>query len=173
MKQTVILLATFLLLFACFSTKAQYKRSSVGLRAGGLSGVAFKYIDNDLTAFELILGAREGGMTLAGLIQKYTPIATAHFDGLYMFTGAGAHAGYTRSTEYYTQIIEGIPYYGNYKETNPVIGGDFVFGLAYHFESIPMHLSLDYKPYFELFGQKDFRVDLWDIGFSVRYSINQ
>jgi len=46
-------------------------------------------------------------------------------------------------------------------------------GAEYHFESIPMHISLDYKPYFEFFGIEDFRLDLWDIGFSIRYAIGK
>ena len=172
MMRSLNVSVTFLLLLTCFVGKAQNKAVSIGLRAGGLSGVTFKYIDDDLTGFELILGAREGGMSLAGLIQKYQPIATAHLDGLYVFAGGGAHAGFTRYIDDYTRVIEGVRYHGYSSETNPVFGGDFIFGVAYHFESIPMQLSFDYKPYFELFGQKNFRVDLWDIGFTIRYAIN-
>ncbi len=173
MMRSVKLSVTLLLLLAVFMGKAQQNTASVGLRAGGVSGVSFKYIDADLIGFELILGARDGGMSLVGLIQKYRPIATTRLEGLYMFTGGGAHAGYTRYTDDYIRFMEGSRYHGYYSETKPVIGGDFIFGLAYHFESIPMQLSLDYKPYFEFFGQKDFRVDLWDIGFTIRYAINQ
>lgn len=162
-----------LLVSATISTQAQEKVSSIGLRGGGLSGVSFKYIDNDFLAFELIAGAKEGGFLLTGLVQKYSPLASGHVAGLFFFMGGGAHAGYSKYSEYVNWVGDGMSYYTYYEETNPIVGGDFILGAAYHFESIPLHLSLDYKPYFEIFGEESFRIDLWDIGFTVRYAFNQ
>lgn len=164
---------TILFVLIALASQAQFKSSSIGLRLGGVSGIAFKHIDDDLTGFELIGGAKDGGLNLTGLIQHYRPIAVGRTDGLFLFMGGGAHAGYARYSEKIIRMVDNTYYYTYHEHTNPVAGGDFIVGMEYHFESIPLHLSLDYKPYFELFGQKDFRVDLWDIGFSVRYAINQ
>lgn len=164
---------TILLLLIVLGAHAQFKSSSIGLRMGGLSGISFKYIDDDLSGFELIAGCRDGGLNLTGLIQHYRPIATGRTDGLFLFMGGGAHAGYTRYSAQFVRVIDNAYYYTYHQHTSPVAGGDFILGMEYHFESIPLHLGLDYKPYFELFGQKDFRLDLWDIGFSIRYAFNQ
>lgn len=162
-----------LILLTAITIQVQAQFSSIGLRAGGVSGVSFKYVDDDYRGFELIAGAKEGGFILTGLLQKYRPVATGRVAGFHLYTGGGAHAGYSRHTVTTTRMIEGIYYYSYHEETDPVIGGDFIFGAEYHFESIPLHLSLDYKPYVELFGEKTFRVDLWDIGFTIRYAFNQ
>ena len=165
-------LLTILFIFTFIGVQAQFKTSSIGLRLGGVSGVSYKYIDDDFKGFELILGAREGGLRFTGLLQKYKPVATNRIAGFSFFAGGGAHVGYAKYTENIYRIDEGVTYYSYYEKTNPVLGGDFILGAEYHFETIPLHLTLDYKPYFELFGEKTLRVDLWDIGFSIRYSFN-
>lgn len=154
------------------AVNAQEKTSSIGIRMGGLSGISYKYMDNDYLGFELIAGGKDQGLQLTGLLQKYQPIAAHKLAGLFVFVGGGAHAGYSKYTEDYVMVIEGNNYYSYYEKTSPVLGGDFIIGTAYHFDSIPLHLSLDYKPYFEVFGEKTFRLDLWDIGFTIRYSFN-
>lgn len=163
---------TIAILLIAFTVKGQDKLSSLGIRFGGVSGVSFKYIDNDYSGFEIIAGATDGGFQLTGLIQKYKAIATDKVGGLFLFTGAGAHAGYNKTTYTTTLVKEGKKYYSTHELARPIIGGDFMVGAEYHFESIPLHLSLDYKPYFELFGKKTFRLDLWDIGFTIKYAFN-
>lgn len=155
------------------SLNAQYNTSTIGLRLGGVSGLSYKYISDNNTGFELILGAKEKGAIFTGVVQKYKAIATSRISGLYLVFGGGAHAGYAKHKEEVTRIVEDKTFYCEYEETNPVFGGDFMFGAVYRFESIPLHISLDYKPYIEIFGQKDFRVDLWDIGFTIRYAIGK
>ena len=164
---------TLLLMLSALLLQAQPGKSSLGLRAGGVSGITFKYVDDELRGFELIAGAKEGGMVLTCLLQKYRPIGAGRISGLSLYTGGGAHAGYSKYTEEIIHVVEGWHYHAYHEVTSPVLGGDFVLGVEYQFESIPMNLSLDYKPYVEVFGQKDFRVDLWDIGFSIRYAFNQ
>ena len=155
------------------SLQSQTVAPAIGLRFGGLSGISFKYVDEDLTGFELIAGARDRGMVLTGMVQRYRPLDVGRADGFFLFIGGGAHAGYGRYSEQFVRVVDGYHYYSRQEWTKPVIGADFIVGLAYHFESIPLHLSLDYKPYMEFFGMKDFRMDLWDLGFSVKYAINQ
>lgn len=151
---------------------AQEVRSSLGLRGGGTSGISFKYIDTDDTGFELIAGWRDGGFRLTGLLQKYKPIATKKAPNLYLVTGIGGHAGYVRYDVYDTYYGDYNYYYSYYTQTKPVIGVDAMAAVEYHFDSVPIQLSIDYKPYMEFFGQKGFRLDLWDLGFSIRYMFN-
>lgn len=163
---------TIFFFFMAFTLTAQVKSSSIGLRGGGVSGFSYKYIDHDFKAFEIIAGWQEGGFRMVGLIQKYTPIASSRISNLFVFIGGGAHAGYVNYTEEYVYHgSDGYDYYYADNTAKPIIGGDFIAGVEYRFENIPLRLGLDYKPYFQVFGEEDFRVDMWDIGFTVRLEI--
>ena len=158
-----ILLGTFVF--------SQSENTSIGLRGGGVSGFTIKMVDYDLKAFELILGYQKGGVRLVGLIEKLKPIREDRIGGLYIISGIGAHAGYISYNEELYRINGGINYYSYQKKYSPIIGADLLIGIEYHFESVPFNISLDYKPYMEFFGEKTFKIDFWDIGFSLRYSI--
>lgn len=164
---------TAIILIMGYTLSAQESIESVGLRGGGLSGMTIKLMDEDLSAVEIILGFQRNGMKMTGMVQRFKPIKTDRISNLYVFSGLGAHAGFERWDEEETQVVDGVTYYANRRVVSPVVGGDLIIGLEYHFESVPFHVSLDYKPYMEFFGEKIFRIDFWDIGFSVRYVINQ
>lgn len=166
------LLFTISFLTLAISLAAQYPSTTVGLRAGGVSGFSMKYIDEDLKGVEVIAGWQENGFRLVGLVQQYKPIATDRLANLYMITGVGVHSGYVRYSKHEYRRLEEDYYYYGYNRTAPIFGGDFLLGIEYHFESIPLHFTIDYKPYFQLFGERKFRVDLWDLGFSFRYVLN-
>jgi hypothetical protein len=152
---------------------AQQTSTFAGLRGGGVSGITIKIIDEQQSAVELIAGFQHNGMRLVGLLEKYKPLNLSRIGNLYYYTGAGAHSGFVRfSDEVRHYIDEETYYYQQYRWTRPIIGADFVVGVEYRFESLPLELCLDYKPYFEFFGEETFRIDLWDIGFSVRYNFN-
>lgn len=169
MKKYII--ATLIILSG-FAGLAQEGSSAIGLRGGGISGMTIKMIDEDLSAVEILLGFQRNGLKMTGLLQRFKPIKTDRIDNLYVFSGLGAHAGFERWDQEETQTIDGVNYYSYRKVISPVVGGDLIVGLEYHFESVPFHVSIDYKPYMEFFGEKIFRIDFWDIGFSIRYIIN-
>ncbi len=167
----ILLGFAFLLMFHI--SLAQDENSTIGLRGGGVSGMTVKLIDADLRAMEIILGYQRNGLKMVGMVQRYKPIKTDRISNLYVFSGLGARAGFERYDKEETQVIDGITYYSYRRITTPVVGGDMIIGLEYQFESVPFNVSLDYKPYMEFFGEKFFRIDFWDIGFSIRYVINQ
>ena len=167
------IIITAIIIFMGYTVSAQEGVESIGLRGGGLSGMTIKLIDEDLSAVEIILGFQRNGLKMTGMVQRFKPIKTDRISNLYVFSGLGAHAGFERWDEEETQVVDGVTYYANRRVVSPVVGGDLMIGLEYHFESVPFHVSLDYKPYMEFFGEKIFRIDFWDIGFSVRYIINQ
>jgi hypothetical protein len=164
---------TIIMLVLSTSITAQIKSSSIGLRGGGVSGFSYKYIDDDFKAFELIFGWQEDGIRLIGMLEKYQQLATNRMANLFLFMGGGAHTGYVSyNTEYVYQSANGYDYYVMDKVTKPVLGADFIIGLEYRFETIPLRFGLDYKPYIQVFGENPFRVDLWDMGFSLRYELD-
>jgi len=170
-KRMKVFLSIILLTLA-LSINAQYNTSTIGLRLGGVSGLSYKFISDNNSGFELILGAKEKGAILTGIVQKYKPLATNRISGFLLCYGGGGHVGYAKHKEEVIRTVDDKTFYCEYEESNPVIGGDFMIGAEYRFESIPLHISLDYKPYFEVFGHKDFRLDLWDIGFTARWVLN-
>jgi hypothetical protein len=150
----------------------QTKNTAIGLRGGGVSGFSIKMVDYDLKAFELILGYQRGGARLLGMIQKFEPIREDRIANLYIISGVGAHSGYITYNEESSRLVDGVMYYSFRKKYAPIVGIDLMIGVEYQFESVPFNISLDYKPYMEFFGEKTFRFDFWDIGFSLRYRIN-
>ena len=106
------------------------------------------------------------------MIEKLRPIREDRIAGLFIISGIGAHAGYISYNEDMSRVINGIKYYSYRKKYSPIIGADLMVGIEYHFESVPFNISLDYKPYMEFFGEKTFKIDFWDIAFSLRYRIN-
>jgi hypothetical protein len=151
---------------------SQAENTAIGLRLGGVSGFTVKTVDYaDLKAFELILGYQEGGVRLVGMLERFSPIKEDRIANLYVISGVGAHAGYISYDENSYQMVNGIQYYSYREAYAPIIGVDLLIGIEYHFESVPFNISMDYKPYIEFFGEKTFRMDFWDIGFSIRYRI--
>jgi hypothetical protein len=169
MKKFII---TSIIIFSGLVIIAQDGSSAIGLRGGGISGMSIKLIDEDLSAVEILFGFQRNGLKMTGMLQRFKPIKTDRISNLYVFSGLGAHAGFERWDDEETQVVNGVTYYSSRKVVSPVIGGDLIVGLEYHFESVPFNVSLDYKPYIEFFGEKIFRIDFWDIGFSIRYVIN-
>jgi hypothetical protein len=152
---------------------SQSESTSIGLRGGGISGFTVKSVDyNTLKAFELVLGYQKGGARLLGMIEKFRPIREDRIANLFIISGIGAHTGYITYDENQTKYVNGIKYYSYRKVYAPIIGADLMIGIEYHFESVPFNISLDYKPYMEFCGEKTFKIDFWDIGFSLRYRIN-
>lgn len=164
----------FIVLFIYFSIPliAQEKNVSLGLRGGGVSGLSIKLMDYDMSGIEIILGYQRNGFRMVGMVQRYKEIATDRIANLFFISGIGGHTGYIRYDESNIIIVDNLEYYSNRKIYAPIFGADMLIGFEYHFESVPINISLDYKPYFELFGEKMFRVDFWDIGFTLRYVFN-
>lgn len=164
---------TIVLILIGITVNAQENETSIGLRSGGVSGLSIKFIDDNLSALEIILGYQNDGFRFVGLIEKCKPVAIHRIANFFFVSGIGGHAGYTRYDDYRTIRIDGVEYYSYDRKVSPIIGADMMLGFEYHFESLPINISLDYKPYFELFGQQTFRTDFWDLGFSIRYAINK
>lgn len=169
MKKVFSLLAITMVLFAANGLKAQEVVSSVGVRFGH-GGVSFKYVEDFYQGFETILAFRDNGVQFIGLLQAYKPIKTDRISNLYLYYGAGGHAGYKGSEKSYVRSNNNGCYVYTEKRYNPVLGVDGIVGAEYHFYSIPLAMSLDYKPFIEFFGENMVRVDLWDFGFSLRYT---
>jgi hypothetical protein len=52
-----------------------------------------------------------------------------------------------------------------------VVGVDAMFGLEYRVYTFPLAVTLDFKPFVEVFGEHFFRVNFWDFALGVKYTL--
>lgn len=135
-KLAIIVFALFIL---GFSAEAQDYRTGIGLRAGFPYGLTVKHFLNETNALEGILASSWGGFVLTGLYENEH--WTGEYPGLNWFWGFGAHIGFWDNNNYINDINVGS-----------VIGADFIVGLEYTFDEIPLNLSLDVMPSVNLIG---------------------
>ena len=155
MKYLLTLAAALMLSSAA---TAQYDQA-IGFRGGFFSGITYKKFVSQDFAFEGILHTRYAGWQLTGLGEFHAQA----FDvtGLNWYYGAGAHVGmfrYHQNSPYFTEE-SGSTVIG--------LGIDGILGIEYNIGSIPINVSLDWKPAFNLLGYAGFAAD--GGAFSVRY----
>ncbi|WP_165822231.1 hypothetical protein [Hymenobacter edaphi] len=152
--------------------------TGIGLRGGGFaSGLTVKHFFNPgkgaaveglVTTEYLGRGAR---FTL--LLEKHWTILP-DVKNLQWYLGAGLHAGAYRGRYYY--VVEyrrkkhDRYYYAYYADDQvyPVFGADFVLGLEYKIPDLPLVISADYKPYFDVYRGNS--AVYQDAAVSVRFS---
>jgi hypothetical protein len=154
MKKIVILSASLLLsvtfVFAQKNNSSNYT-NAIGLKFYP-TGITFKHFFNEKNSGELIGYFYNYGTRITGLYEINFDISAV--DGLGWYVGPGAHIGF-----FDTKHGGGTS-----------LGVDGVIGLDYKFSEIPLNLSLDFQPSFELstyYG--DNRFSGWG-GLGIRYT---
>jgi hypothetical protein len=156
------LFGLFILVFClCLSVNAQDYKTSIGIRAGlpfGPSGGTVKHFFNRNNAFEGILSANNlgTGIMLTGLFQNEH--WTGKYPSLNWYWGLGAHIGY---------LDKGASRWASSSFSGSVLGVDAVFGVEYTFDEIPLNISVDIMPSFNVFGYAG--VNFLSSGISARY----
>lgn len=149
----IIVLFVILLSFKSFS---QDYKTGIGLRGGFSSGITIKHFISGNAALEGILATRWRGFHIVGLYEVHNSLPTP---GLNWYFGGGAHMGVW-------QGYNGHPWFKDSRSYS-VFGVDGILGMEYNFSQIPLNLSLDWKPAFNLIGWQGLWMD--DFALSVRY----
>jgi hypothetical protein len=154
MKKTGLIMV--LILVVCVITKAQDYNTGIGLRVGWFNGITVKHFITENKAIEAIASTRWGGYDFTALFEIHKPAFDA--DGLYWYFGVGGHIGFWEGDRVR---------WSNTDKPYNVIGVDAILGMEYNFNEVPINLSLDWKPAFNLVGINGF----WGDGgaFSIRY----
>ena len=152
-KKIINTFVVMMLLITSTSLAQNYKQA-IGIRGGLFNGVSYKNFITDNTAVEGILHTRWQGWEVVGLIEYNNEMPS---DNFYWYYGYGAHIGFFNAQ--YTHYSTG---------TYTVIGIDGILGLEYQFPRVPIAISLDWKPYFNLVGYSGFFGD--GGAFSLRYT---
>jgi hypothetical protein len=157
----------FILLFlvAGITAHGQGYHQAVGIRGGLSSGFEYRYFTDDLNSFKVLLSTRDNGIQLHGFKEIHTYDLFDFAYQLVFFYGAGAHVGYEQWDE--------VRYLNNSRwfdtKTSFIAGLDALLGVEYVFDAAPVSLGLEVKPYFDLFGRRNFDLQLFDVAFTVKY----
>lgn len=156
MKKILFLL---MLIGMGYTAQSQYTHA-LGFRGGFFSGISYKIFVSSDVAMEAIAHSRYGGFQLTYLVEWHAPAFDV--EGLNWFYGAGGHMGfysYKNANPWWDDEFNG---------SRTVIGVDGILGIEYNIGSIPINVSLDWKPAFNLIGYTGFLAD--GGAFSVRYT---
>jgi len=156
MQRTIFYYAAFLLISLPFTGRAQDYVNGIGLRAGFSTGITAKHFIIDGHAVEGILTTRWQGFTITGLYEVHK--SAFDTEGLLWYYGGGVHLGLWNGKY--------NPWFDN-TTTNPVLGIDGILGMEYDLPDIPVSISLDYKPGFNLLGYVGYWGD--EFALSLRY----
>lgn len=168
MKKILKYLVPVVLLFGAISASGQNWEMQGGFRFGVTSGFVGKFIKEERVAIETMIGFRNGGLQVYGLGESRRPIMTDRLQNMYMYFGGGGHVGFASWKQYH---YDPNYYYPPYEDRyyGPAFGLDGIIGMEYEFTTVPVSISIDFKPFFEFYGPFRFRVNFWDFGFHLRY----
>jgi hypothetical protein len=158
-----------LFLFVSISVSGQSLRNAAGLRGGISSGITYQHFYSSMDDLKLLLSFRDNGMQITGLMEHYEPVMINYQDQFFMYYGAGVHFGYTRKSRSDCDNYSNIQQNQYYGLTRPVLGANAIIGIEYRIESVPVTFGFDYKPFFEFFGNRFFRLALGDFAFTMKY----
>jgi len=121
------------------------------------NSVSFKYFMNSRAAIEALVSFGDP-LAFGALLEMHNPLGTP---GLQWFYGAGGYLGFGK--EYSVEKARDI--------NKTYFGGQGVVGLDYKFASLPLNISLDWKP--ELNLVSDINFEPAAIGFSARFTFGK
>ena len=134
-------------------------KTAIGIRLSNNApivgnAITLKHFLNDKTAIEGFFSFNDP-LSIGALLEIHKPLSTP---GLRWFYGAGAYLGFGKEYDVNKQRNVNTNYFG----------GQGVVGLDYKFASVPLNISLDWKPELNLISDINFEPAA--IGFSARFT---
>ncbi len=152
------ILLTLTITFGLFFTAiAQDYNTAIGLRGGPFIGFTVKHFLSEKSAIEGIVSTRWKGIEITGLYELHN--RAFQVDRLNWYFGVGGHIGFYDGK--YTK-------WDTVEKTYTNVGVDGILGLEYNFKEIPLNLSIDWKPAFNIIGYTGFWSD--NGALSIRYT---
>lgn len=141
------------------SANAQAYKTAVGLRLGTFQGLTVKHNLSEKVALEGLVFSRWGGFGVTGLFELHNDL---NAENLKWYYGAGGHVAIFSTNNISNAWVS------NNTGSATIIGVDGILGLEYTLEGIPLNLSIDIKPIFNIIGSQG--LYLGDGALSVRYA---
>jgi hypothetical protein len=145
-----------LVICGSFLSRGQLYRSALGLRLGYTNGITYKTFIKPKAAFEGIANFYNRGFGVTGLYEIHgRAFQSSQFNWL---IGGGGH------------IYGWNGYRKKYAENNRsyVVGLDGIIGLEAKFKTIPLAVSIDWKPTIDLINYYGYGAD--ELALSLRYT---
>lgn len=161
----------FIFICVAFSSviSSQEHKYNIGLRGGETSGIVLRNYFNENSAVEGMIKFYQEGFKFTLLKEVFSKSSLSSTNNFYLVKGAGFHAGVINTDNY---KFFSKRYYLSEETVNPLFGLDGLIGMEYRIKSFPLVIGLDWKPYFEFSRIQYFRLEPWDVGFSIRYAFN-
>ncbi|UXX79267.1 hypothetical protein N7E81_18095 [Reichenbachiella carrageenanivorans] len=116
-------------------------QTAVGVRGLGTSGISVKHFTKPALAIEGIVGFYPNAFSATVLVERYE--SAFDVQGLRWYYGIGGHV----ASQSDVVQSEGI-----YRRESSAfgLGVDGIFGIEYKIREVPIALSFDFKPFFEV-----------------------
>jgi hypothetical protein len=166
-KKFPIIILSVLLTSAALS--GQISTRQAGLRIGYRTGIFYQVTSetgNAETGYNALLSFNNNGLQLTGLKIVYENSLNGISPNLYFGWGYGGHAGFIYSDHVRSL---GEEYYFQDERFCPLIGIDGWLAAEYRIRDIPVIVSLNLKPYFEITIPAFVRLMPGDFGVSISY----
>lgn len=150
-----IIVGCIFVFFVYSSAYSQEYSNVIGIRAGLPTGLTYKRFFDEHSAIEGILGTRWRGVSMSLLYEYHKE--TNLYPGLRWYFGGGAALGFYDNQ---SPWVVGDDY-------KAIFGLEVVVGIDYNFAEVPVNLSFDWTPLYNIIGYTDF--DLLQFAISVRY----
>ena len=161
MKTKLLLLIVHIgILFNLTGLSAQSYQTGVGIRFGGLTnGLTVKHFVSKVSALEGMVSVAHKNVILTGLYEIHKPVDQSSLFSVYY--GMGGHVGFFRDGGSYY-------YHDSRLYTSTTVAGiDAIVGLEYKFRTAPVIVSMDFKPFIDLFNGS---ILYFDGGIGLRYA---
>ncbi|MBK6348141.1 MAG: hypothetical protein IPF68_19810 [Bacteroidales bacterium] len=156
------------LLMASAETFSQNYQQAAGFRLGAASGLTYRrFLANDISG-ELMLLTQNHGKVLAFVVQKHKPALLFDDLDVTFIYGAGAHIGV--ADRYRIHNDNSAIEYDQWYSAKLQLGLDAFAAFEYQVPRYPVTVSLECKPYFELFDDHLFGIHMPVIAFGARYT---
>jgi hypothetical protein len=166
MKKTVLFIIPLLFLLSPSEINAQEYKSAISLRSGVSSGISIQFMRDDVNTIEGGLSFRNNGLQLTVLREYYRPVFLRRSSHIFAYYGFGGHLGFEwrNSNHYWDEYPHKV------FSSGPAAGIDGIAGAEYRFSKVPIALGINYKPFAEFSITRFFNLNLWDFGFTCKYS---
>jgi hypothetical protein len=165
----ILPIVILMILLPSFRLAAQLSTRQAGIRMGYRSGIFYQVSSetgNAETGYNAMLSFKDHGVQLTGLRIIYENTLSNISPNLFFGWGYGGHAGFIYSNHVRSM---GEDYYFHDERFCPLLGIDGWIAAEYRIRDIPIIVSLNIKPYFEITVPAFVRMMPGDVGFSVAY----
>ncbi len=162
MKRYLLLIA---FLFVTTLAFGQGYTQALGIRGGLTPGVEYRYYTSDKNSLKALVGIRDRGLQLYALTEFYQFDLFPFSYQLVFFYGFGLHGGYESWDE--ERLQNGDRSFVT--RSSLLAGVDGLVGLEYIFYEAPVILGVEAKPYVDVFGREDLKIQPFDFAFTVKY----